>query len=149
MVNPPRPCSLTCIGLENRTLVRDGTLLVVKGEVVLRADFERMGCASQVSRALKEVVSAGKLVRLGYGIYAKTEPSVLSGNPIPRQPLEALAWEALQRLNVDVSLGQAQNDYSAGMTTQIPMRATFNTGRRRISRKLVVGNRSVSYENNY
>ena len=37
-----------------------------KGEVVLRADFERMGSPSQVSRALKEVVSVGKLVRLGY-----------------------------------------------------------------------------------
>lgn len=38
-----------------------------KGEVLLRADFDRMGSASQVSRALKMVVSDGKLVRLGYG----------------------------------------------------------------------------------
>lgn len=119
------------------------------GEVVLRADFARMGSPSQVSRALKAVLEAGKLVRVGYGIYAKAQPSVLSGKPIPRQPLEALAWEALQRLNVKVSLGQAQQDYQAGITTQIPMRATFNTGRRRISRKLTVGKRSVSYENNY
>ena len=120
-----------------------------KGEVVLRADFERMGSPSQVSRALKEVVSAGKLVRLGYGIYARAAPSVLSGKAIPRQPLESLALEALQRLNVDVDLGRAQRDYAEGGTTQIPMRATFNTGRRRISRKMAVGNRSVSYENNY
>ena len=120
-----------------------------KGEVVLRADFERMGSPSQISRALKGVVSAGKLVRVGYGVYAKAQPSVLSGKPIARQPLEAIAWEALQRLDVEVALGQAQQDYAAGNTTQMPMRATFNTGRRRISRQLVVGNRSVSYENNY
>lgn len=120
-----------------------------KGEVLLRADFERMGSASQVSRALKEVVSAGRLVRLGYGTYAKAEPSPLSGKPIPRQPLEALAWEAMQRLGVSINLGQALSDYAAGDTNQIPMRATLNTGDRRISRKLVVGNRTVAYENNY
>ena len=120
-----------------------------KGEVLLRADFDFMGSASQVSRALKKVVSAGKLIRLGYGTYAKAEPSPLSGKPIPRQPLEALAWEAMQRLGVNINLGKALNDYATGNTNQIPMSATFNTGDRRISRKLVVGNRSVVYENNY
>lgn len=120
-----------------------------KGDVVLRADFDLMGSPSQVSRALKEVVCIGKLVRLGYGVYARAEPSVLSGKAIPRQPLESLAWEALQRLNVDVALGRSQHDYAERGTDQIPMRATFNTGWRRISRKLTVGNRSVRYENNY
>ncbi len=119
------------------------------GEVVLRADFAHMGSASQVSRAFKEVVAAGKLVRVGYGVYAKAQPSVLSGKPIPRQPLEAIAFEALQRLQVNVTLGQAQQDYAASATAQIPMRTSFNTGQRRISRKLAVGQRSVSYENNY
>jgi len=120
-----------------------------KGEVLLRADFDRMGSASQVSRALKMVVSDGKLVRLGYGTYAKAQPSPLSGKPIPRQPLEALAWEAMERLGVKINLGKALNDYATGNTNQIPMSTTFNTGDRRISRKLVLGNRSVVYENNY
>ena len=119
-----------------------------KGEVLLRADFDRMGSASQVSRALKMVVSDGKLVRLGYGTYAKPQPRPLSGKPIPRQPLEALAWEAMERLGVKINLGKALNDYATGSTNQIPMSATFNTGNRRISRKLVLGNRSVVYEHN-
>ena len=119
-----------------------------KGEVLLRADFDRMGSASQVSRALKMVVSDGKLVRLGYGTYAKAQPSPLSGKPIPRQPLEALAWEAMERLGVKINLGKALNDYATGSTNQIPMSVTFNTGDRRISRKLVLGNRSVVYEHN-
>ena len=119
-----------------------------KGEVLLRADFDRMGSASQVSRALKMVVSDGKLVRLGYGTYAKAQPSPLSGKPIPRQPLEALAWEAMERLGVKINLGKALNDYATGSTNQIPMSATFNTGNGRISRKLVLGNRSVVYEHN-
>lgn len=125
------------------------SIALSKGDVVLRADFDHMGSSSQVSRALKAVVFAGKLVRLGYGIYAKAESSVLSGRAIPRQPLESLAWEALQRLNVKVSLGRAQLEYSSGRTTQIPMLTTFHTGRRRISRQLTVGDRSVSYENDY
>lgn len=120
-----------------------------RGEVVLRADFERMGSASQISRALRQVVSAGKLVRLGYGVYARAEPSVLSGRPIPRQPLESLASEALQRLNVGAVPGRAGRNYASGSTGQIPMRATFSTGRRRISRRLTVGKRSVHFENDY
>lgn len=100
-------------------------------------------------RTIKTEPSAGKLVRLGYGIYVRAEPSVLSGKAIPRQPLESLALEALLRLNVAAAPGRAGRDYASGDTGQIPMRATFNTGRRRISRQLAVGKRSVHYENDY
>ena len=120
-----------------------------KGEVVLRADFEAMGSPSQISRALKNLILAGKIVRLGYGIYAKARPSVLSGKPVPRVSLEELAQEALQKLGVPVQLGCAQTTYAEGKTTQIPVRTTFNTGQRRISRKITVGISSVRYENNY
>jgi hypothetical protein len=47
-----------------------------KGEVVMRVDFERMGSPSQISRVLKALVADGKLVRLGYGTYAKARPAV-------------------------------------------------------------------------
>lgn len=120
-----------------------------KGEVVLRTDFEQMGSPSQISRALNEVLESGRLVRLGYGVYAKARISTLTNKPVPRQTLESLAQEALLRLNVDASLGSAQNAYAGGKTTQIPMQATFNTGRRRITRKLTVGSRAVRYENDY
>ncbi|MBM9535466.1 DUF6088 family protein [Desulfobulbus alkaliphilus] len=120
-----------------------------KGEVVLRGDFEKMGSPSQVSRALNELIKAGRLVRIGYGVYAKARVSSVSGKPVPREPLEVLAWEALVRLKVDVRTGRAQTAYAEGKTGQIPMQATFSTGNRRISRKLSVGNRSVRYENNY
>ena len=120
-----------------------------KGEVVLRSDFAAMGSASQISRALKELLKDGKIVRLGYGVYAKAKPSIFTGKPSTRVSLEELAFEALQRLGVAVKLGQAQAAYAAGETTQIPMRATFNTGRKRVSRKLTVGVRTVQYENDY
>ena len=120
-----------------------------KGEVVLRADFEAMGSPSQISRALKNLIVAGKIVRLGYGIYAKARPSALSGKPVPRVSLEELAQESLQKLGVSVQLGRAQTTYAEGKTTQIPVRTTFNTGQRRITRKISVGISHVCYENNY
>ncbi|CAM5778630.1 hypothetical protein CCAE64S_00176 [Castellaniella caeni] len=120
-----------------------------KSEVILRADFESMGSASQISRALKELIEAGKIVRLGYGVYAKACPSALTGKPIPRASLAELGQEALEKLGVPVKLGHAQTAYSEGKTTQVPVRTTFNTGQRRISRKLAVGISTVRYENNY
>ena len=120
-----------------------------RGEVLLRADFASMGSPSQISRALKELIAAGKIVRLGYGVYAKARPSVLSGKPVPRVCLAQLAQEALEKLGVTVALGRAQAAYAAGKTTQVPVRTTFNTGSRRISRKITVGISTVRYENNY
>lgn len=120
-----------------------------KGEVVLRADFDSMGSASQISRAIKELINDGKIIRLGYGIYAKASPSLLSGKPVARVALEELAQEALQKLGVDVQLGRAQAAYASGKTTQVPVRTTLNTRQRRISRKITVGISTVRYENNY
>lgn len=120
-----------------------------KGEVVLRSDFASMGSPSQVSRALSGLIEEGKIVRLGYGVYAKARPSRLSGKPVPRVTLEELAQETLQKLGVSPRLGAAQAAYAEGRTTQIPVRTTFNTGKRRISRKLTVGVSTVNYENDY
>lgn len=120
-----------------------------KGEVVVRADFEPLGSPSQISRALTGLIDAGKIVRLGYGVYAKARPSTLSGKPVPRVSLEELAQEALVKLGVPVELGRAQADYAAGKTTQIPVCTTFHTGQRRIYRKITVGSSTVRYENNY
>lgn len=120
-----------------------------KGEVVLRSDFEDLCSPSQLSRALNSLVEEGTIIRLGYGIYAKARPSLLSGKPVPRVSLEELAQEALEKLGVSVQLGRAQKAYAEGRTTQIPVHTTFNTGQRRISRKITVGISTVRYENNY
>jgi hypothetical protein len=108
-----------------------------------------MGSPSQISRVLKQLVADGKIVRLGYGTYAKARPSSLSGKPVPRVTLAELAQETLQKLAVPVTLGRAQRAYAEGRTTQIPVRTTFDTGDRRITRKITVGISTVRYENNY
>jgi hypothetical protein len=120
-----------------------------RGEIILRSDFAHMGSQSQISRLLTDFVEEGRLVRLGYGIFAKARISSISGQAVPREPLEVLAEEAFQRLRIEVKPGKAQRDYASGQSTQIPVQAVFDTGRRRISRELMVGNRKVSYENDY
>ncbi len=137
---------MALLNIKNRML---RSVALRKGEVVLRDDFKNMGSPSQISRGLKELLTAGRLIRLGYGVYAKARLSSISGKPVPRAPLEVLARETLDRLKVDSQLGQAQAAYARGDTTQIPIKTTFNTGQRRISRKITVGSRSVQYENDY
>ena len=47
----------------SRLIIRERMLRSIakrKSEVVLRADFEKMGSPSQVSRALKELIKAGR-----------------------------------------------------------------------------------------
>lgn len=120
-----------------------------KSEVILRAELKGMGSASQIGRTLKHLIEEGKIIRLGHGIYAKARPSLISGRPTARVSLEELAQDALQRLGVTVKLGRAQAAYAAGKTTQIPVHTTFNTGNRRITRKISVGKSVVRYENNF
>jgi hypothetical protein len=117
------------------------------GEVVLRRDLARFGSPAQISRALKQLVSEGKLVRIGLGVYAKAAPGPISGIPMARQPLGALAAETFDRLGIRWQLGAAQRRYNERLTTQVPWRTTFDTGKRRISRRLQIGKRIVEYEN--
>lgn len=120
-----------------------------RGEIIMRSDFTRMGSQSQISRLLADFVSEGRLVRLGYGIFAKSRISSISGKAVPREPLEVLAQEAFRRLMIEAKPGKAQREYASGQSTQVPVQAVFDTGQRRISRKLTVGNRKVGYENDY
>ncbi len=120
-----------------------------RGEIIMRSDFTRMGSQSQISRLLADFVSEGRLVRLGYGIFAKARISSISGKAVPREPLEVLAQEAFRRLMIEAKPGKAQREYASGQSTQVPIQAVFDTGQRRISRKLTVGNRKVRYENDY
>ncbi|KKZ14134.1 MAG: hypothetical protein TQ37_02050 [Candidatus Synechococcus spongiarum 15L] len=117
------------------------------GEVVLRRDLVRFGSQAQISRALKQLMGEGKLVRIGSGVYAKAAPGPLSGLPMARQPLGALAAETFNRLGIAWKQGAAQRRYNSGATTQVPWRTTFNTGQQRISRRLQIGKRVVEYEN--
>ena len=117
-----------------------------KRDVFLRADFADLGSPSRITRAISEMINKGKLVRLGYGVYAKAVPSAITGNPIPRKTLESLVVEALESLGIPAELGAARSAYATGSTGQVPMSVSVSTGSRRVNRKLKLGNREVIYE---
>lgn len=120
-----------------------------KDDVFLRSEFSKFGSSAQVSRALRHLVAGGVLVRLGIGVFAKAKTSVLTGKPIPIRPLEVLAPLALQKLGVKITAGRALREYNASDSLQLPAGIVFDTGLRRINRKLGFGGRYVVYENHH
>jgi hypothetical protein len=114
--------------------------------VFLRAEFRGFGSPAQVGRVLSQLTRGGALVRIGWGVYAKAKPSVLTGKPIPARPLEVLAPEVLNKLGITVLPSRLTQDYNAGRSTQLPSGIVLNTGKRRIARKLSFNGKTVQYE---
>ena len=136
----------------NARKLADLWLRAIKGrsvQVVFRSEVARLGSPAQVTAALNELMAKGVIARIGRGIYAKTRQSSVTGAVVPAGSLETLATEALQKMGVPVGAGQAAVAYNAGQTTQLPGTFVAHTGNRRISRKIVVGGRTVTYENNF
>lgn len=117
-----------------------------KGVVILRSDIAPLGSKAQVSRVLAKLVKDGVLVRVSIGVYAKTRRNRFTGKSAPAATFESIAAETFRRLGIEVSPGRAALDYNAGRTTQIPILAVVSTGRRRITRQICVGNRTLTYE---
>ena len=109
--------------------------------VFLRADFEKLGGYDQVGRALRELISEGKLVKIGYGLYAKARLNRFTGNPMlaAEGGFDQVAREALDRLGVDWQPSAAWKKYQEGTSTQIPANARVKV-RGRFSRKIANGN---------
>lgn len=120
-----------------------------KTDVFLRADFAALGSAAQLSRALRGLVDAGMVVKLGVGVYAKAKPSVLSGKPIPMHPVEVLAPQVLERLGVKTYPSRLVAAYNAGSGTQLPANVVINIGCRRITRRLGFGRQFIQYETDF
>lgn len=119
------------------------------GLVVLRSDFARMGSDSQIGRVLNQLIASGRLVRISKGAFAKTRLNRFTGQPTPAGTLEDIAAELFRKLKIEVRPSKIVADYNNGTSTQLPIEAQINTGPRRISRKITVGNRTLSYENHH
>lgn len=119
-----------------------------KDNSFLRSEFSDLGSQAQITRALGVLLTDGKLVRIGYGIYARARKSTLSGKPVPAENMVSLAFESLRKLGYNPQLSQAAKDYAEGKTTQIPARPKVNVGNARITRKIQFGNSKVTYEKN-
>ena len=116
-----------------------------KTNVFLRRDFEDLGGYDQVGRALKCLTAKGRLVKIGYGLYARTAISSISGRTVVAKPLPSLALEALERLDVQAMPSTFAQANSAGTSTQVPTGRVIAV-RSRISRKIGYDGKYVSFE---
>jgi len=115
------------------------------GPVLLREDFDDLGGYDQVGRALLALTKKGKLVKIGYGLYAKTRQSALTGKTVPVEPLPALAKKALDRLGVVTAPSQAEIEYREGRSTQVPTGRLIGV-KGRCNRKIGYNNVNIGYE---
>ena len=92
--------------------------------IFLRRDFERAGGYDQAGRAMRTLVADGKLMKIGYGLYAKTRPNRLTGRPmlVAEGGFTEVAQEALNRLGIKWVPAKLFKAYQDG-ATQIPANA--------------------------
>lgn len=114
-------------------------------EVYVRDDFKDLGGYDQVGRGLRRLVSRGQLIKIGYGLYARSKISSISGKAIPRKPLPLLAVEALKRLNVESFPSRYTQAYNAGRTNQVPTGRVVGV-KGRICRRIGYDDKFVTFE---
>ncbi|AGU53844.1 hypothetical protein VAPA_2c12910 [Variovorax paradoxus B4] len=115
------------------------------GHVVLRSELAGLGSASQVSDALRTLQRDGDLVRLGSGVYAKARRDVQTRTVRPAADFQTLAREAAAKLHM--TPGSAASGHTAPIARSNNGNIVLDTGHRRLSRKLALGERRVSYIN--
>ena len=111
----------------------------------VRQDFADIGGYDQVGRTLRLLVQKGLLIKIGYGVYARTKLSTLSGELIPEKSLPELAREALKKLGIKIMPTEFQRLYMNGISTQVPTGRVIGV-QGRITRKIGYKEKYVSYE---
>ena len=111
----------------------------------MRRDFRDLGGYDQVGRALKGLTAKDQLVRIGYGLYARSISAPISGATVPALPLPMLAAAALTRLKVPALPSTFDQRYNEGASTQVPTGRVIAV-KGRISRKIGYGGRDIVFE---
>lgn len=117
----------------------------ITGSIVMREDIEDMGSPRQISRCFKDLVEMGKLVKIGYGIYAKAYISETLNKPVIQGGFGQACKEALTKKGVKWEPGSAEQAYNTGASTQIPVRTIIQL-KSRYRGHLSYGNRKLIVE---
>jgi len=118
-----------------------------RDDAFLTREFRDLADERQVQRALRELTDAGKLIRLGYGVYGRAEMS-----PITQQPMLSgdgfgpVARQVLDKLKVRWEPTSAERAYNEGRSTQVPMTPRVRLRGSRFSRKLRYKTMELSIE---
>jgi hypothetical protein len=118
-----------------------------RDSVFLPREFSDLGGADQVLRALRQLVQAGALVRLGYGVYGRAVCSEIDGQPLLAAPdgFAGATREALTKLGVPWEPGSWERAYNEGRSTQVPVNAVVRV-QGRFSRRLSYRGRPLVLE---
>lgn len=92
-------------------------------DVFLPREFSDLSGQDQVPRALRMLVKDGRLIRLGYGVYARARRSRLSGRPMvdSASGFSSAALQASTKLGVPWELSATVLAFNEDRSTQIPV----------------------------
>ena len=107
------------------------------GNVVLRRDLVALASQSHLTEAIRSLIEGGRLVRLGTGVYAKAYRDPQGRVHLTASP-DVLAKEVFEKLGIEVRIVEISQE--SGSLVYM-----MDTGKHRVSRKLNLGNASVSY----
>ncbi|GAB4223944.1 MAG: DUF6088 family protein [Gammaproteobacteria bacterium] len=105
-----------------KQLIRNQLSRCWKRHVFTRQDFVKLADYDQVGRALRTLVQEGYLIKIGYGLYAKSRINRITGQPMiaAQGGFQQVAQEALDLLGVTWQPSDSEQRYNTG-ATQIPM----------------------------
>ena len=78
--------------------------------VYLRQEFDKFGNRARVNRALSQLITEGKMVRVGTGLYVPAKKSALTGKFIPTTTDLEFGNLALKKLGVETFPTRAQKE---------------------------------------
>ena len=116
-----------------------------KDNVFVPEDFSDLSGRDQVGRAVRYLIKQGDLVKIGYGVYAKSRYSKIFNKVQPVKPLQELAREALEKLGVETAPTYYEVQYNKGNSTQVPTGRVIGV-KSRVTRKISFDGFEVSYE---
>ncbi len=118
-----------------------------RDDVFLPREFRDLGGEDQVLRVLRSLTRDGQLVRLGYGVYGRTEISSLTQKPMlaAQGGFIGAARQALDKLGVPWELTKFQRDYNEGRSTQVPLNPAVRV-KSRFKRRLRYQNMELRVE---
>jgi hypothetical protein len=96
-----------------------------KDEVFIPADFKDIASYPQVLRALKQLIKEQKVIRFGYGVYARARINQYDGNLYPDGDIANNLMQLWNKLGVKWDYSQFVKDYNNGVSTQVPIRKLF------------------------
>lgn len=117
-----------------------------KRSVFLRSDFKDIADYDQVGRGLRNLVSDGLLMKIGYGLYVRARVNRITGKLMPDNVAGAdgVVIEAMEKLGVDYQFDDLSNLNFSGESTQILAKVKIMPKSARFTRKIAVGTQLVN-----